>query len=322
MKRKLAFLFAAMALVAAVGAITTIAVSPKAKNIINQQDDKINVLATFYPVYTIGLNLADRIDNIEVKSLTDINTGCLHDYQLTTEDMKLIASADIIIINGGGMESFIGDIISNYPNLKIIDSSKGITMQPDDTWTIDGRFKKESDYNAHIWLDPKLYQKQIENVRDGLADYISGTGSNSEKLLQALDKNTSDYIKKVQNIDSEIEALKADTKAETNQAIIFHNAFAYLANRIGLKVAYSVPLDADTALSAGEIGQIVDVVKADKIKYLFTEKQYGDTIANRIEAETDAHVYTIDSAVTGDGSKDSYLNSMENNLQVLRDALQ
>ena len=84
-----------------------------------------------------------------------------------------------------------------------------------------------------------------------------------------------------------------------------------------MKVAFSVPLDSDTALSAGDIAEIINKVKQDNIKYLFTEEQYSDSIAKRIEAETGAKVYIIDSAVTGDGTKDSYLNSMQSNIDML-----
>jgi zinc transport system substrate-binding protein len=88
-----------------------------------------------------------------------------------------------------------------------------------------------------------------------------------------------------------------------------------------MKVAFTVPLDSDTALSAGDIAEIIKAVREDNIKYLFTEQQYNDSIAKQIEAETEAKVYIIDSAVTGDGSKDSYLKAMKNNLTVLKEAL-
>jgi len=326
MKKKLALLFTAMLIIAVVGAIIIAGTKQKAQSIVNQEDTKIHVLTTFYPVYMIGLNLADNIDNIEVKSLTDLNTGCLHDYQLTTEDMKTLSQADIIIINGGGMESFLEDVVSNYPNLKVIDTSKDVTMFPNEVWEMGEEKVEESDYNSHIWLDPELYVKQIENVRDGLIDYISGLDSDSKELVQQVEENSETYIQKVQELDTEIKDnfnndSSADTAGENNQVIIFHNAFAYLANRVGLTVAYTVPLDSDTALSAGEIAEIIDVVRQDKINYLFVEKQYGDSIADRIEAETDATVYMIDSAVTGEGSKDSYLTSMQSNLLILKEAL-
>jgi zinc transport system substrate-binding protein len=82
-----------------------------------------------------------------------------------------------------------------------------------------------------------------------------------------------------------------------------------------------VEIESDTALNASEIADIIKLVQDGKVKLLFTELQYSDTIANRIEEETDAKVYIIDSGVTGDGSKDSYLKAMEHNLSVLKDAL-
>jgi zinc transport system substrate-binding protein len=62
----------------------------------------------------------------------------------------------------------------------------------------------------------------------------------------------------------------------------------------------------------------VDSVKKKKIKYLFTEEQFSDTIAKQIAEETDAKVYIIDSAVTGNGDKDSYIKSMQKNIEVLK----
>lgn len=323
MKKKLALLFAAMVIVAVFSALITSAADLKSKSNMDKKD-KISILATFYPVYMIGLNLTDQIDNIELNSLTDINTGCLHDYQLTTEDMKRIASADILIMNGGGMESFLDDITAEYPNLKIIDTSQGITMLPNDVWELGG-IEVEGSVNAHVWLDPELYQKQIENVRDGIVDFIAASRNDNRELEQAVKQNAQIYLDKVKELDVKLENLKESMlktdSADKEQVIIFHNAFAYLADRIELKIAYTVPIDEDTALSAGDIARIVDKVKTDKIRLLFTEKQFGDTIANRIEAETDAKVYIIDSAVTGDGSKNSYIDSMESNLSVIQDAL-
>ena len=64
--------------------------------------------------------------------MTKSQTGCLHDYQLTPQDLKTLENADILIINGAGMESFLDDIISQYPNLEIIDASSGLNLLEDD----------------------------------------------------------------------------------------------------------------------------------------------------------------------------------------------
>ena len=64
------------------------------------------VVTSFYPIYLFALNLLDGVDGVEVTNLTEPTTGCLHDYQLQTGDMKTLARADAFLINGAGMEGF------------------------------------------------------------------------------------------------------------------------------------------------------------------------------------------------------------------------
>ena len=118
MKNKLIYLLLIMVTVAAMGGLMTAMLHKNSDTEAMKGKDKINIVTTIYPVYLIGLNLADQTDQLEITSLINRNTGCLHDYQLTAEDMKVIASADILVINGGGMESFLEDIKANYPDPK------------------------------------------------------------------------------------------------------------------------------------------------------------------------------------------------------------
>jgi len=74
-------------------------------------------------------------------------------------------------------------------------------------------------------------------------------------------------------------------------------------------------------LSAGDISEVIDEVKEKQVKVLFTEEQYSTSIADNIASETDANVYIINSLVTGDMDKDSYINGMKQNLEVLKQAL-
>lgn len=338
MKKKLMILLGTMLAISIIGVIIINLVTP-AMSRGESREDKLKIVATFYPVYMIGLNLADQIEDLEVRSLTNLSTGCLHDYQLTTEDMKLISEADVLLINGAGMEGFLQDVTVNYPQLTIIDATDGITLlanEAEDEHEEDGEDHEEEEeshhehhhgeYNSHVWLDPQLYMQQIENVRDGLLEYIHKIYGTSSGLAGNIEENAQTYLAEVLELDAEISQLSEKAamsfKQEELQAVIFHESFAYLAKRIGMKIAYTVPLDSDTALSAGDIAEIIQEVKKEKIKYLFTEEQYSTSIAKQIEAETGAKMYIIDSAVTGNGSKASYLEAMNRNIEVLKQALQ
>jgi zinc transport system substrate-binding protein len=322
-------------LVLSIGAAVIISLSDQKKEMeLSEEGDKLQIMTTFYPIYMIGVNIAEGIDDIEIKNLTDLNTGCLHDYQLTTEDMRNISEANILIVNGGGMEGFLSDVEENYPDLVIIDSSKGIEMLHNGESAEEhaehedghGHEHDHGEWNAHVWLDPELYIKQIENVRDGIMAYIKESKPNAANLEQAVASNAQAYIDKVASLNQEVKdyakKFEADRTGESTnhrEVVIFHDSFAYLANRIGMIVAYSIPLDSDTSLSAGEIAEIVQEVKKNHIQYLFTEEQFSDSIAKQIAAETGARMYIIDSAVTGDGSKDSYIKAIKANLAILDD---
>lgn len=342
MKRKLLLLLSSMVLLITIGTVFIYLVIPKSVSSVDMQREPLQVVTTFYPMYLIGINVADHIDGIEVKSLTDMNTGCLHDYQLTTEDMKSISNADVLIINGGGMEGFLEDIKANYPNLTIIDASQSISMLKYQVNSKAGSILNADNitknvehvigaYNPHVWLNPKLYEKQIDNVRDGLINYINNQTSYNKdyraKLVQQLKMNTKTYNEAVQKLDKDMQEslvkLISDNTANGNeaQAVIFHDSFSYIADRIGIKVAFTVPLDSDTSLSAGDIAVVIDAIKQQNIKYLFTEQQFSKSIAKQIEAETNAKVYIIDSVVTGNGAKDSYIKAMRKNIEVIKSAL-
>ena len=92
-------------------------------------DGKFRIVTSFYPMYQHTINLTKGIDDVEVVNLTAPQTGCLHDYQITTEDMKTLASGDVFVANGFGMESFL-DKAAEVSDLKVIDLSKNVDIIP------------------------------------------------------------------------------------------------------------------------------------------------------------------------------------------------
>ena len=57
-------------------------------------DGKFRIVTSFYPVYIATANITKGVDGVEVINMTKPQTGCLHDYQLTTDDMKTLDRAD------------------------------------------------------------------------------------------------------------------------------------------------------------------------------------------------------------------------------------
>ena len=103
--------------------------------------------------------------------------------------------------------------------------------------------------------------------------------------------------------------------------ILFHDSFAYFADEFDLHVVKTIVVEGDTALSAGEISEIVDLIQQAGVKVLFCEEQYSTRLAEEISKETDARLYVLDTCVRGEYKTDAYLEAMEKNLVLLKEAL-
>ena len=331
-------------------------------HVITEETKELVIATSFYPVYIMALNLTDQVEGVRVVNLTENQTGCVHDYQLTTKDMRAIAGADIVILNGGEMEAFMEEVLADYPKIQVIDASEGMSFLEGSSYNHDHETTTEdeaddihedeahsheteaehtheeeeahkhleetsdnsnnfvndseehvhnhSEINGHVWMNMERYQQQIATVAAYLCEY------DSERAVY-YENNARIYSDKVRALQEEYADLKEFTSGQ--EIIIFHDAFAYLADELGMEVVYAVDTDSESALSAGELAQVVHEINLHSIQYLFTEEQYSTKIANQVSAETGAKVYVMDSLVTGLVDKDSYLNGMKQNLELLYD---
>ena len=135
--------------------VTTIVILNINKNSKKAEDEgKTKIVTSFYPMYIIAENLVQGANNVELVNMADVNVGCLHDYTLTTEDMKEVEDADIFIINGLGMEKFLEKVINLNGDMYVLDSSTNIQ----------NLIKDEDEINPHIWTSINNYILQVKNI--------------------------------------------------------------------------------------------------------------------------------------------------------------
>ena len=276
--------------------------------------EEVSVMATFYPVYILAENVLENVEGVTLSSMTPPSTGCLHDYQLLTSDMRALAKAQALLINGAGMESFLPDVESQFPNLKVIDCSQGVELLEE------GEAKEEhhehdhghGEYNAHIWLAPENAAQMVKNLRDGLSALLP------EKAEQ-ISANADAYLERLEALDAELRA--AIQPLPRKQIVTFHEAFPYFARAYGLEVAAVVALEPDEPISPRMLSSVIERVKQAGCPPLFSEPQYENTALRTVAAETGAPVYELDPLVTGDGALTAYEDVMRKNLSVLTEAL-
>lgn len=291
-------------------------------------EDTLNIVTSFYPLYISTINITKDIPNITVTNMTKSQTGCLHDYQLTPQDLKTLEKADILVVNGAGMESFLDSIISQYPNLEIVDATKGLTLLEDDTHSHDDHDHDhdsedehseddghDHEYNPHVWVSVTGNIEEVKNIASQLEDL-------NPENKEAYESNTNTYVSKLEELKNE---MHAELDNLPNRDIItFHEAFPYFAEEFNLNIAGVIEIEPDSEPSAKEIEEIINTIKSKNINALFTEPQYSSKIAETIATETGATVYELDPIVTGDSNPnayDDYINKMKKNLDVLKEAL-
>ncbi|MBE5770117.1 MAG: zinc ABC transporter substrate-binding protein [Clostridiales bacterium] len=272
------------------------------------------IVASFYPVYILAANVLDGVEGVKLSSMTAPATGCLHDYQLLTSDMRALSKAEALLINGAGMENFLPDLQKQMPGLAIVDCSQGIELIcTEDHAHQDAHHDHEhGEFNAHIWLDPENAVMMVENLVSALSDILPGQ---AEKIQQ----NGAAYIARLKTLDEELAAAIAALPRKT--IVTFHEAFPYFARAYGLEVAAVVALEPDEPISPRMLSQVVEAVKNAGNPPLFTEPQYDSAALTAIQQETGAAVFELDPMVTGDGALTAYEDTMRKNLSVLQAAL-
>lgn len=264
---------------------------------------KLTIVTSFYPMYIATINIAKDIPGTAVVNMTKPQTGCLHDYQLTPEDIKTLESAQVFVVNGAGMEVFLSKVVSQLPDLRIVEASKGIEL-------IKGA-GEEGD-NPHVWVSITLNIQQVRNISEALCAIDPG---NAEKYRS----NAGEYIKKLEAEKAKMHEVL--DKVENRNIITFHEAFPYFAQEFNLNIAAVIEREPGSEPSAGELADTIKIVKEAKVKALFAEPQYPTKAADTIARETGARVYTLDPGVTGPYDPDAYLSIMDENLKVLGEAL-
>ncbi|MBR6689259.1 MAG: zinc ABC transporter substrate-binding protein [Clostridia bacterium] len=296
----------------AILAIWVIIVLVIASMVETKRDEKLNITTSFYPMYVATLNITDGVEDVEVTNLTKGTTSCLHEYSLTTEEMVSLVDSDALVINGAGMEGFLSNVISNYSNLEIIDSSKGIELIEMECHHNHNHEGEEEEHNSHIFVSVSNYIRQIENITEGLVRIDS---KNAEVYLN----NSREYIKELEELKKEIENT---IKSLPNKNIVtFHESFDYFAHEFGLNVVTKIEKEHGEAASASEIVHIVKEIKEHNVKCIVVEAGYNVNIAATVAKEAGVKIYELNPVTSGKNNKDEYIKIMRENLEVIKEAL-
>lgn len=277
------------------------------------EDNSLHVLATTYPVYLLTTAVTEGAEDVEVSLLVNQATSCLHDYTLTVNDMKAIEAADIIIMNGGGLESFMSDALA-ASDAPVVECAAAVELLEQCGQDGDhGHEGHSHEHDPHIWMDPVNAAAMAECLGAELAALDSG---NAERYqTQAADTAR-------QLLDAGEQWSQTLSGLKNRQLITFHDGFQYFAARFDLELLKSIEEEEGSEASASEIKEIVSLVEQYRIPAIFTETNGSDATARTIARECGCAVYTLDMLMSGEGTGlQPYLTAMERNIDTIVEAL-
>ncbi|MBE5889721.1 MAG: zinc ABC transporter substrate-binding protein [Lachnospiraceae bacterium] len=336
------------------------------------------VVTSFYPIYIATINVVGDTEGVTVKNMSEPQTGCLHDYQMTTEDMRLVSTADVFVVNGGGIESFIEDVVEQYKNLYLITATSNLELISEDDEeehehesekstteedateestteesiseedaTVENTTEESTsgesateastteestsdseehehdhgEVNAHAWMSVSYYRQMVSTIAAELSKADPAHADEYEKNAAAYDEKLAELYEEEQELATQLNG---------QDIVIFHEAYAYLAQDLGLDVAYVLDLDEEREVSAGEVSETLDAINEHEVKYIFAEKTYGEKMGTTMEQDSDVTAIYLnpltrsledETDAQSYEESDYYLIAMRQNFELIRENL-
>ena len=264
------------------------------------------VVATTRPVYDFTDALC-KGTGITVGQLVTENVSCLHDYTLQVSQMRLIESAEVIVMSGAGLEDFLeGAFVSAG---RVIDASSGCHIHGGKEHGHDESHEHNHQQDPHIWLSPENAKIMVQNICTELSamypEHVGTFHSNLQELTAQLDA-------------LQLYGEQTLSSLACREMITFHDGFGYFAESFDLTILEAIEEESGSEASARELKHLITLVNDHDLPAVFTEENGSVSAADIIRAETGVDVYTLSMAMSGG----NYFETMYRNIDTVKEAME
>jgi zinc/manganese transport system substrate-binding protein len=268
---------------------------------------------TIVASFSIIADMAEKIGGprVAVASLIPRATDP-HVFQPSPNDARLLQSAQIIFINGLGLEGSVERLIaSTGQSKKQVVLSKKITPLH---LVENGQDHGE---DPHAWHDVRNAKLYSEAIRDAL---ILADPQGREEYA----RRAQDYLQALDALDTEIRRDLASIPPERRVIVTNHDAFGYFARAYQITMLAPQGVSTETEPSARDIARVIKQIRAQKIPAVFLENVTDPRLMTQISRETGAKIGNplfTDSLSVENGPAPTYIDMMRANLASFTKAL-
>lgn len=312
-----------------------------------KKDDRLKVVATVFAEYDFLRHIGGDAINLSMLMLPGAD---VHTFDPTPKDMKTVQDADLFVTVGGESDAWADTIVESVDNehlecvrlMDLVDEVveeeivEGMEVEEHDEEAHQeeadghgdeegaqeenaGSHGDEKEFDEHVWTSPKNAMQIVE----GLCGKLSQLDQKNAGLYQ---KNAEQYQKKLEVLDQKFTQVVSNSKRR-EIVVADRFPFRYFADAYGLKYYAAYPgCSTQTGASVETIAFLIDKVKEDKIPVVFHMELSSQLMCNTICDETGAKKAQLN-AVHNISKRNfdrgiGYLELMEKNVDVLREALQ
>ena len=261
-----------------------------------REAERYDVLASTAPVRAMTAALLEGT-GLTCGLVVTESVSCLHDYTLTVSQMEKLGQADVVILNGLGLEDFMEDALRTAKHT--ITASIGVDTLPG-----------EDSEDPHIWLDPANCIQMCRNIAAGLSEFYPDKQALIEQNLSAV---TAEY-EAAQTYGEE--ALK---NLSCRELVTFHDGFSYFARAFGLTIAAAMEIEEGSEPSAKEIESVIRLIEDEHIPAVFCEENGEQQTAETVAKQTGAGLFALTMGM--DGGAGSCTDAIYHNIDTIREAL-
>ncbi len=268
------------------------------------KDAPLKIGVTMHPYYSWVKNVAGDAKDVEVRPILpgEIDAG---DYQPSPNDIKKLVDIDALVVNGIGHDDFIGDMLKASGNTKVV-----VIHANEQTPLL--KFTHSDAPNSHTFISfTNAVQETyaIEKIMAALRPDLAST----------FEANAGTYAKRLRKIKAD--AAEKLANAKVHRLVVVHDGYSYLCQEFGIEVAGVVQPAHGLTPSAAELGDMVDLLKREKITVVLTEESFPDKMVDVLKAAGNVRVYIISHVAVGEYRASEFEDVMQKNADTLVKAL-
>jgi zinc/manganese transport system substrate-binding protein len=249
-------------------------------------------------------------DRVEVTTLVGPN-GDVHVYSPIPSDARKLSVANVVFINGLGLEGWMTRLITaSSTKAPIIVSTKGVTS-------------REMTEGGRVVLDPHAWQS-IANARIYVANIRDGLRRVDPAGASVYETHAKSYLAALDALQKEVRAAIAQIPVDRRKIITNHDAFGYFGDAYGMEFIAPEGVSTDSEPSASDVAKIITQIRKQKIPAVFLENVTDPRLMQRIAEESGAKIggKLYSDALSGpNGLAATYIELMRNNVREFDKAL-